>query len=437
MWTVQEPPSAAGPFLSLGANFNQDGWYDGNDMIAADTSLLYAALIGVTWNITSTAGLTLVGYNMQTGAQDFTSTLQPPTGLPNDWGNTIETTYEFNGLFYIFEKQTMQWAAWDVKKGGQPVWVSQPYTDPWGMYAQAGGEMSAFGLYYAAGFDGEIHAYNVINGNQVFDFHSASAGYNTPYGVYPFYGGITMTADGKIFAQTGQHGNGVEPMYRGEGLYVVNATSGASLWNMTGWFNNGALADGMWVTQNNYDNLIYCFGKGPSATTVTATPGVGNVVTIQGTVTDQSPGAKDTAAIADQYMSTWMEYLYEQQPLPANFPCDTAGVQVTLTAIDPNGIAINIGTATSDIYGHYAFTWTPPSTISGLYTIIASFSGTNSYYGSIGETSISADSAPVAAPISAPASVVSTYFVPAVVAIIIVIIIVGAVLAVLTLRKRP
>ena len=86
------------------------------------------------------------------------------------------------------------------------------------MYAQSGGEENAFGLFYAAGSDGQIHPYNTTNGNQVFDFSSANAGYATPYGEYPFYGGITVTADGKIFAQTGQHGNGVATQYQGQAL---------------------------------------------------------------------------------------------------------------------------------------------------------------------------------------------------------------------------
>ena len=39
---------------------------------------------------------------------------------------------------------------------------------------------------------------------------------------------------------------------------------------------------------------------------------------ISGTVTDQSPGAKDTPAIADECMGEWMEYLYLQQEMSSN-----------------------------------------------------------------------------------------------------------------------
>ena len=89
-----------------------------------------------------------------------------------------------------------------------------------------------------------------------------------------------------------------------------------------------------------------------------------------------------TAAVSDASMDTWMDYLHEQQPFPAN---DT-GVQVTLSALDPNGNFVTIGTATTDLTGQYSFGWTP--TISGKYTIVASFAGSQSYYPSTAETSI-------------------------------------------------
>ncbi len=73
------------------------------------------AFFGITWNITSTTPVYVTAYNMQTGAQDYTSVLQPPTGLPNDFGATIEETYLYNGHYYCFIKQTMQWAMWNCR----------------------------------------------------------------------------------------------------------------------------------------------------------------------------------------------------------------------------------------------------------------------------------------------------------------------------------
>jgi len=416
MWTVEEtnpiPATAAGQSLSLSPLFNQGGMFDGNDIVAAAIpGGIMNAFFGITWNITSSTPVYIAAYNMKTGAQDYASVLQPPTGLPNDFGATIEETNLYNGHYYLFIKQTLQWAMWNCRTGGQPVWISQPYTNAWGTYAQSGGELEANGLFYAAGWDGEIHAYSVANGNQVFDFHAANAGFNTPYGVYPFYGGITVTADGKLIAQTAQHGNGVLAMYQGQALYVINATSGQSLWNMTGWWNYGALADGVWVVQNNYDNQIYAFGQGATATTVESTLTAitqGQSVVIQGTVTDQSPGAKGTPAISDKSMTAWMAYLYEQQSLSTH----PTGVQVHLTAIDPNGNTEDLGYVTSDASGLFSYMFQPP--VPGKYTIVATFAGSNSYYGSSAETTIgvvaaaAASAVPVVTPTVPPTSAPTT-----------------------------
>jgi hypothetical protein len=76
-----------------------------------------------------------------------------------------------------------------------------------------------------------------------------------------------------------------------------------------------------------------------------------------------------------------MEYLHMQQPMPTN----AKGVNVHLTAIDPNGNFQDIGTTTSTVKGNYNIMWTPP--VEGAYTVTASFEGSEAYYGSSAETS--------------------------------------------------
>ncbi len=83
-------------------------------------------------------------------------------------------------------------------------------------------------------------------------------------------------------------------------------------------------------------------------------------------------------------------------------------------------------------------TWTP--NISGNYTVIATFHGTNGYYPSYSETTFvvaepHATIAP-ASPTPAP-SAADLYFVPAIAGLFVLIIIVAIVLAMLMLRKRP
>ena len=128
-----------------------------------------------------------------------------------------------------------------------------------------------------------------------------------------------------------------------------------------------------------------------------------------------------------------MEYVYEQFAKPTNIQ----GVNVEISVIDSNGNFRTIGSTTSDASGTYSLGWTPD--IAGKYTVIATFAGTNSYYGSSAQTAFIADEALTVSPTASPqpASMADQYFVPAVAAIIVVILLVGAVLAILLLRKKP
>ena len=148
------------------------------------------------------------------------------------------------------------------------------------------------------------------------------------------------------------------------------------------------MADGKVVGLNYMDNELYCIGPGPSGTTVSAPQTIsalGSSVMITGTVTDQTTTGRrndnynfdftlqGTPAISDASMGRWMEYLYENQAKPTN----ATGVPVTLTAIDPNGNIINVGTTTSDINGNYGVVFKPD--VPGTYQILASFAGSKAY----------------------------------------------------------
>jgi hypothetical protein len=123
--------------------------------------------------------------------------------------------------------------------------------------------------------------------------------------------------------------------------------------------------------------------------------------------------------------------VYQQQVLPA----DITGVPVTISVLDSNGNTYEIGSAMSDSSGMFSFTWTP--IISGDYKVIATFDGSNSYYGSCAETSFYASEVPqpTPEPTPEPASAADLYFLPMSITTIIAIIIV-AVLVILLFRKK-
>jgi len=238
-------------------------------------------------------------------------------------------------------------------------------------------------------------------------------------------------------------------------MQCINASDGALIWNFPvfGAYlaggNSGtdlAIADGILLGLNGYDNQIYAFGRGPSATTVTASPKVsvlGSNVLIEGTVTDQTASGrhntndnidftlKGTPAISDEDMSAWMEYMFQQRPKPT----DAKGVEVTLEAIDPNGNFIPIGSTTSDMNGNYGFAFVPE--VPGTYQIFADFEGSKAYGPSDATTYlVVGEAAPTASPYPLVALPPTEMYIVGGVAAIIIAIAIGFAITILTQRKR-
>jgi hypothetical protein len=87
-------------------------------------------------------------------------------------------------------------------------------------------------------------------------------------------------------------------------------------------------------------------------------------------------------------MKPWMEYLYMQQPMPDN----ATGVPVIVQAMDSAGNLIDIGTVTSDAFGNFKVAFCPDE--EDVYTILASFLGSDSYYASYASTGVAVGPAP-------------------------------------------
>jgi hypothetical protein len=283
----------------------------------------------------------------------------------------------------------------------------------------------------------------MTDGRKVWNFSTGETA-DTPYGVNPFWiiGNYEATvADGMLYVETG-HDYG-PPLFSGAKIYALNATTGELVWDVLNFASGSSLpvVYGYMLSFNAYDNSIYCFGRGQTATTVETAPVINNngKIMITGSVTDQSPGqtclgipAAGTPAVSDDSMARWMEFLYMQSPKPTN----ATGVPVTLSYIDPNNNYFVIGTTTTDTNGQYSYAFTPD--VPGTYTITASFGGSNSYFSSSAQTSVAFDSpaGPTAEATAQPQSVADMYFIPVSVGLFIVIIVIGAVLA-LMMRKRP
>jgi hypothetical protein len=331
------------------------------------------------------------------------STGKYPTSITPLWTETRTNVYMSfykvgniadSGIYTMFDESRMQFHGFDIKTG-QEQWVTDPIPNGWGQFIYDW--IVAYGKLYEAGYDGHVRAYDATNGKLVWDFYFGSSGYETAYGSWPEYNGFTV-ADHKVFVSNDEHSPD-SVMWRGGKLWAINADTGQGVWNISGWDRHPAISNGILTALNSLDGQAYGFGKGPSATTVSAPQtavGTGQSVTITGTVTDQSPGQPDTPAISEKDMTAWMEYLHMQKPMPT----DATGVSVDLKAIDSSGTSTTIGTTTSDANGNFGYSWTP--TTSGLYKIVATFAGTNSYGGSSATAYLTVVSAPSASPSGTP-----------------------------------
>ena len=397
---------------------------------------------GIQWSTKLATNVSGVSFSPNLGVTQVSDGVVLMTSTPSDgwrWnpGFTIEAGYSANtgqllwgpinrtqlswsrlvigpakdGFYAEMTLETLQISLYKLATG-EKIWgpTEAIDNDPLGTYCS--NIVIAYDRLYQLDFGGYIRCFNLTTGTLMWIWHTGSAGYETPYGVFPLwtaYAMLTTIADGKIYISGGHLYS--PPMYKGSKLYCVDALTGELIWDVLAFDPTAApaIADGYIVDFNSYDCQIFCYGKGQSATTIsapdTAVP-FGAKVLIQGTVTDQSPGqtclgipAAGTPAISDDSMSPWMEYLYQQQPKPTN----ATGVVVHLTAYDPNGNSQDIGTTTSTADGKYGVTWTPP--VSGTYYVTATFEGSNSYYGSEDSTYLAVGSAAVSpAPTSTPTS---------------------------------
>jgi hypothetical protein len=344
-----------------------------------------------------------------------------------------------DGVYAIVRKETRNVYVFDLDTGDE-LWVGDSHPNQWAMYSI--GACFAYGKLYTISYDGECWAHDARTGDVKWVWGPVNAGLETPYGHYPLYGGLCI-ADNKIFLCHGEH-SADSPMYRGEHMYIVNASTGETIWSIDGWYQQPVAANGVVLAPNCYDGKIYCFGKGPSATTVSASPKIsvhGDSVLVEGMVTDIAAGTEQheqasrfphgVPAVSDESMKAWMEYVYQQKPRPTN----ATGVEVVVSVLDPNNNYYDVGTTTSDANGMFKLAFEP--LVPGEYTVIATFEGSEAYWSSMAETAINVEEAPAATlePTPQPASMADLYLIPSVIGIIVAIAVVGAVI-VLMLRKR-
>ncbi len=341
----------------------------------------------------------VIGYSTVDGRELWYANRTGPAGHIISW-NTYQGNPAGEGVFVEFYPETRVFYGYDIKTGVKLWGPTEPLPDAFSIYTWQA--RIAYGKLFVPDYGGYVHAFDIKTGEKLWSYYLGDAGYDTPYGHYPLETPM-IVADGKVYTSAG-HGYS-PPIFKGATMMGIDAETGELIWDILFFGDRMGIgvADGYLVSYNIYDGQVYCFGKGPSATTVTAAPKVnalGSSIMIEGTVTDECAGAKDLVqqgkyasipAISDEDQSAWMEYLYMQQPMPSN----AQGVTVKVYAIDPNGNYQDIGETASDMWGNFAIDWQPP--VEGKYMVIADFSGSAAYGKSSASTYFTVDPAPTAA----------------------------------------
>ena len=359
-----------------------------------ENGVLVAESVLSTFGITPT--FVHVGYNLTTGQEiwrhnwtdiEWGSGGTSAPGLIGYWGKGSG-----EGYYMFFEKETMQWHVVDIKTG-----VEHFATNPLNQYTKTDWSVydwtvhAVYGKLFISGYSGCVVAFDLETGDHLWTFDQGPSGLQTPFGRWPLFGSLGF-ADNKVFFPVTEH-TPTTPIHRGFRLYALDADLGDLIWEMPAFFSSLAFADGYLVGYSGYDNQIYCFGKGPTETTVTIQNDVislGGSALIKGTVMDISSGvAQDVVAkrfpnglpaMSDDSMTEWMKHVYLQWPTFSN----VTGVPVKLAYQLPDGSWKDIDQVISDEYGNFGFKWTPPG--EGTYVVKAFFLGSESYWGSSSTT---------------------------------------------------
>jgi hypothetical protein len=375
----------------------------------------------------------------------------PPEWREGNLSISFAAISNIDGVFTVNAKESRMRYGFSTVTGKYLWTISEPIAMLGHLVGGPPGESGyiAYGKLFCGTMSGVIQAFDVTNGKLVWTYNAVDP-YQQVLWSNNFPMGHLIAADGKIYIANLEHSVN-QPLPRGGPFICLNATTGEvifradGLFRSTVWGGRAVIGDSIIATMDTYDQRVYAIGKGPSATTVSASPKVsvhGSSVLIEGMVTDISPGTDNFAlkkrfpngvpAAADETMSAWMLYVYKQFARPAN----ATGVEVVISVLDPNNNYYEVGRATSDASGFFKLAFTPE--VPGEYVVYASFAGSGAYYGSFAESAINVEEAPAATPppTPTPASAAELYFVPATAGIIVAIIAVGAVLIVLMLRKR-
>jgi len=373
----------------------------------------------------------------QAGQLMYNKSWQPPSG---NLSLTFERSSQTDNVFTVWSKELRGRFGFNLETGSQIWGPTEPehYLQVFGLQSNI-----AYGKLFSTGYGGTVYAYDVKTGDRLWNYTV-----NEPYGGsevlwssnWPM--ALMFITDNKVYVAQAEH-SANQPLPRGGPFMALDQETGNVVFRIDGafrqprWAGQAGIADGIISFYNTYDNQVYSIGKGPSQTTVAASPKTstfGDSILIEGAVHDISAGTQDpriaprfpngVPAVSEESMNEWMKYVYMQFPRPTN----TTGIEVSLSVLDANGNMQQIGNTTTDASGKFSYLWTPE--ISGKHTVIATFAGSISYWGSNAQTALGVNEPAQATPTQTLATQppFETYFAISTIAIIAAIVIIGLVI---------
>ena len=332
---------------------------------------------------------------------------------------------------------------------GDPLWGPtdpQPYQDNWGYSSSNSWDNLVDGRYISGNYGGIVYCRNATTGETLWTYTIDDPYVENLQNNYWRFR-PAFFADGKGYFENTEH-NPYDPQHRGCPFLCLDLETGERVFQIpyrgSEWSSTPIIGDSIIAMYNEYDQRIYAIGKGPSATSVSIPMNViseGDGVMVSGMVTDLSPGTEEYSlrarfpdgvpVVADENMSEWMLYVYNQFERPE----EVMGVDVTISVFDPNGNFYDVATATTDDSGFYKAMFTPP--VPGEYTVFAWFAGTGAFYPSYTQTALGVVEAPAATPMPTepPTSLADMYILPGIIGIIAAVVVIGLII-ILMLRKR-
>jgi hypothetical protein len=332
---------------------------------------------------------------------------------------------------------------------GNPLWgptESQHYTDNWGYSSSNSWDNIAYGKYISGNYGGTVYCRDATTGDTLWTYLIDDPYVENLQNNYWRFR-PAFFADGKVYLENTEH-NPYDPQHRGCPFLCLDMETGERVFEIpyrgSEWSSTPIIGDSIIAMYNEYDQRVYAMGKGPSTTSISIPMNViaeGNSVMVSGMVTDTSPGTEEyglrarfpdgVPVVADENMSDWMLYVYNQFQRPE----EVMGVEVTVSVYDPNGNFYDVATTTTDDNGFYKAMFTPP--VPGEYTVYAWFAGSKSFYPSSTQTALGVVEAPAAPPqpTEPPASPADMYILPGITGIIVAVVVIGLII-ILMLRKR-